>query len=304
MTISSASTLTYGTNEDAGFGIHFEQFDLFENQAADQSRTSPNKGDTSLFHEDALAAINAAGLSRSEQMLSLIFLTRISSGVPAVPFTLDDLAMAAQKLGAKRPKNLPDVIYAVQQKDTLPDLITQTAPTGSEWQIEALGQGTYCLKLAPVFRVIADANIEPNVVRDKSCALACDFDLTEKGKLEVQLRINGLLDDYFGARLTLLCQPPRGMIKNAGQGEIDAIYTGTSPTGRPMVVPILLEPSSKPVPVKKPARMVHHIQQHYPNYPNYPFVVQRLEDGTIALIELAPDEEGIRVLREKHYRLI
>lgn len=279
------------------------QADLFELGGATQGEIPALALAGPIPADLILAAINDAGLNKSEMLMTYVFLTGFRHGRHVLHFSLDDLETAAQKLGAKLPKNVPDVVYAVQRKEHFPDLIVQTAPEGMEWQIETISGGNYCFLLQKICRIAPDRDLSPHRLKNEAAHFTKTFDLTAKGRLELEFRLNGLLDHFLGRETSLVCQPPRGNVKSNNRIDFNAIYASDDGCGLTKIIPVLIEPAAKELNGFKLFLSVRDVEIAFPEAPALPLIVQRLENGCIAIMMIEIQGEGVRVVREEHYQL-
>lgn len=279
------------------------QIDLFEHVEVEFPDTSSSECALALSHTDALGIIQANTMAQCMKPLSYIFFTCANPGVSFLRFSTDDVKLAFRKMGIKVPRNIADIPHQAQKK-SMPLVIQSTAPLGCEWILETLGGGVHCFKLVDSNKLHPSTDAEERHVEDKAAAIIEAFDMSEQARLELQVRENGLLDDFLERKMSFATKPPRGFVNNIGQVDFDAIFVvrDTMDDARLMAT-VQYESKSHPICGHKTRRMLRFADIKYPDWKAKAVVVQRLSDNRIAIFEMRRFFEGTEIAKEVHYLL-
>ncbi len=96
----------------------------------------------------------------------------------------------------------------------------------------------------------------------------------------------------------------RTTVKGVGQIEIDEIYVGVDRFGVQYIIPVQAKGHGDEIGISQPEQDLQACAEKWPQMQPRSIAVQFMDDGTIALFELAWQDESIRVARESHYRLV
>ena len=193
--------------------------------------------------------------SLAQQIIDKIFAARHRPGLQEVTFTRDDLISAAAALGARRPKNLGDIVYSLRYRVPLPDSIRQTAPQGREWAIFPGGNAVYTLRTVPFNLIEPRKGLRTIRLPDATPGVISKYSLTDEQALLARVRYNRLLDVFTG----LACYPLQSHLRtsititNAIDGTPTAPPHGCAPCGdEPPKQPPHTETAGPPEPKDQP----------------------------------------------------
>ena len=177
-------------------------------------------------------------LNRYAQIMRKIFFDRYVQGALEVQFERDDIAVTAEALNIKLPKNLGDVLYAFRYRTPLPLSIQETAPQGKDWIIQGQGRSKYRFVLEETFAIVPRPNMAEIKVPDATSGIVDLYTTDDEQALLSKLRYNRLIDIFLGLTCYSLQNHLRTAVPDVGQVETDEIYVGIDKRGQHTVVPV------------------------------------------------------------------
>lgn len=242
--------------------------------------------------------------NRYTAIIEKIFFSKYSPENEEVPFEREDLARAAKALRIQLPKNLGDVIYSIRYRTSMPKRILDTQPEGREWIIEGRGRALYCFSLVKVNRIVPNAQLAPIKVPDSTPEIVSAYALSDEQALLAKVRYNRLLDIFLGLATYSLQNHLRTTVQGLGQVEIDEIYAGIDKRGCQFVLPVQAKGGSDQLSGVQTKQDMACCEEKFPNLICRPISAQFIADDLIALFELTLEDGAIRIVEEKHYRLV
>jgi hypothetical protein len=242
--------------------------------------------------------------NRYKALAAKIFLDRFKPGTLEVPFERTDLEAAAKAIGINLPKNLGDVIYAIRYRIALPDSILATQPNGMEWIIEGTGRASYAFKLVPINRIIPNPALIAIKIPDATPEIISANALSDEQSLLAKLRYNRLIDVFLGISAHSLQSHLRTSVPKLGQIEIDEVYAGVDRQGRQYIIPVQAKGGSDQLSVVQTKQDLLCCQDKFPNLIPRSISAQFMSDGSISIFELTIGDGQVKIVEEKHYRLV
>ena len=242
--------------------------------------------------------------NRYLQLIEKIFFDEYQEGITEFTFKRSDLEMAAEHLKIKLPKNLGDVIYAIRYRIELPTKILDLQPSGMEWIIEGAGRSEYRLKLVKINRILPNPNLIAIKIPDATPEIISAYSLSDEQALLAKIRYNRLLDIFLGIASYSLQNHLRTSVKGIGQVEIDEIYVGIDRFGSQYVVPVQAKGGTDQLSVVQTRQDLECCAEKFPNLICRAISTQFITDDLIAVFELDLEEDQVKVVDEKHYRLV
>ncbi len=233
-----------------------------------------------------------------------VFLDRYRPGDVEVEFVREDLIAAAAELDVSVPKNLGDVLYAFRYRRPLPKTVLETAPDGSEWVIRGAGQAAYVFRLVTVNRVVPNPSLMTIKIPDATPEIVSAHAMSDEQALLAKIRYNRLLDVFLGVSAYSLQNHLRTTVDGIGQIEVDEIYVAVDSSGRQFVLPVQAKGGSDQLSVVQSEQDLLWCRERLPDLLCRPILTQFAEDQLIAMFEVTMDDEEIRVVQERHYRLV
>lgn len=242
--------------------------------------------------------------NRYQMLIERIFLDNFTSIHREIRFKREDLQNAAAALGISLPKNLGDVIYAIRYRTAMPNTVLKTQPEGMEWIIEGAGRAQYIMKLVKVNRIIPNPDFITIKVPDATPEIVTKYSLSDEQALLAKIRYNRLIDIFLGLTTYSLQNHLRTTVKGVGQIEIDEIYVGIDQFGCHYVIPVQAKGGNDHLSVVQTKQDIYCCCEKYPNLITRAVSTQFMEDDLIALFELTIEDEQVKLVQEKHYRLV
>ncbi len=246
----------------------------------------------------------AVSLNVYRQLIERIFFDRYSVGMTEVPWARADLELAAQELGVPLPKNLGDVVYSIRFRTTMPPRILETQPEGKEWIISGTGRAKYSFRLVPINRIRPREDMIAIKIPDATPEIIAAYALSDEQALLAKVRYNRLIDIFCELVAYSLQNHLRTTVKEIGQIEIDEIYVGVDKRDRQYIVPVQAKGGRDQLSTVQTQQDLQCCAEKYPTLIPRAISAQFIEDDLIALFELAVDEGMVRVVDERHYRLV
>jgi len=242
--------------------------------------------------------------NRYDALIAEIFRRHHKKGATAFEFDRIELEGTAEKLGIKLPKNLGDVIYSFRYRKSLPEQISKTATRGAEWTIEPAGRAKYRFKLALVSRIVPRNDLLAIKIPDATPEIIAANARGDEQALLAKVRYNRLIDIFLGITTYSLQNHLRAVVSGMGQIEIDEIYVGVNRNGEQFVIPVQAKGGADKLATIQTMQDLACCREKFPLLTCRPVSAQFAEDETIALFELTMQGEAIKIVEEKHYRLV
>lgn len=238
-----------------------------------------------------------------EPIILYIFDAHFSEDIREFEFERKEIEMAASKLNIQLPANKGDVVYTFRYRKPLPDAIANKAPSGLEWIIEGAGRSRYRFRLAKITRVTPSSNIPLLEIVSETPAIITANSLSEEQEVLAGIRFNRLVDKFLSIKAHPLQSHLRATVDKLGQIEIDELYVGEQRTHK-FVVPIQAKGASERISAVRTRQDFLYCKQEFPNLICRLLAAQSIGKNSIAIFELMIDNDVIKVIDEKHYKLI
>jgi hypothetical protein len=242
--------------------------------------------------------------NRYSAIIGTIFKKHYRHGKTQFHFSRDEFVEIAKSLGIALPKNLGDTIYSFRFRTALPPEILATATKGMEWGIELAGKGQYRFKLVKLIRILPRSDLIAIKIPDATPEIITAYALTHEQSLLAKVRYNRLIDVFMGIASYSLQNHLQTFVKDMGQIEIDEVYVGLNRHGQQFVVPVQAKGGADQLGVTQTRQDIACCRQKFPHLTCRPVSAQFMTDDTIALFELALQGDDVKILEEKHYKLV
>ena len=237
-------------------------------------------------------------------IVEAIFRKYYRDGCQEFAFTRDDIQIAAQELGMSAPKNLGDVLYSFRYRAELPDFIQSVAPKGKNWIIVGEGSATYKFKLSNIANIIPNPNLELIPVPDATPEVISMYQLSDEQSLLCKIRYNRLMDIFLGIVTYSMQNHLRTQVSGIGQIEIDELYVGVNKKGQHFIMPVEAKVGNDKVGVVQVMQDVAYCKQNFRDLICLPVSVHEMkEENAICMFLLNVDDDGMKIIEEKHYQL-
>lgn len=246
----------------------------------------------------------AKALNRYGSLIEKVFFDRYKEEAKSLDFTREDIETAASTLSIKLPKNLGDVLYSFRFRNALPDRIVATQPEGMEWVIELAGRALYKFSLVKANRVLPREDLVRIDIPDATPELIRAYALDDEQALLAIVRYNRLIDTFLGLTTYSLQNHLRTTVKGIGQIEIDELYVGLDKRGCHYVIPVQAKGGKDQIGIVQISQDIRFVEDKFPGMRCRAIAAQFMENQVIALFELTLQDDEIKVVEERHYRLV
>ena len=242
--------------------------------------------------------------NRYSRIIEHVFAAHYRRGAEAISFDRDEIIAAAQKLGIKLPKNIGDLIYTFRYRAQLPASVLATAPAGKTWVIRPAGPGRYRLVAVAPLDVTPNPSLAETKVPDATPGVIAMYALGDEQALLARLRYNRLIDIFTGVTCYSLQSHLRTTVPGLGQVEADEVYVGVDRRGAHYVFPVEAKAARESLASLQIEQNVAICEAKFPDLICRPIGAQFMAGQMIALFEFADTDQGLRIVAEKHYRLV
>lgn len=243
-------------------------------------------------------------LNRYARLIESIFSKYFRKGINEIIFERDEIEKAAKELNIILPKNLGDVLYTFRYRSVLPESITSTAPDGYEWMIRPGGRSKYKLVLVQQSIVVPSTMMAETKIPDATPGIISRYALNDEQAALAKIRYNRLIDIFTGLTCYSLQNHLRTAIPEMGQVETDEIYIGIDKKGVHYVLPVQAKGRRDKIGIVQIEQDIKVCESKFPNLICRPIAAQSLHDDVIALFEFEYGENEIKIVSEKHYKLV
>lgn len=257
-----------------------------------------------MFDDNTDKPVAKKQQNRYDAIIERVFLEHYSSGKSSFEFTREEFEQKASELGIKLPKNIGDVLYSFRYRKDLPSTISSTASEGLEWIIEGAGRAKYRFRLSSANRIVPNPRMVTIKVPDATPEIITAYAQSDEQALLAKVRYNRLIDVFLGIATYSLQNHLRTTVKNIGQIEIDEIYVGIDKFGRQFVIPVQAKGGSDKHGVVQTQQDIACCAEKFPSLLCRAVSAQFMSDDKIALFELTVEDGDIKVVEERHYRLV
>ncbi len=141
-------------------------------------------------------------------------------------------------------------------------------------------------------------------IPDATPELIRAYALDDEQALLAIVRYNRLIDTFLGLTTYSLQNHLRTTVKGIGQIEIDELYIGLDKRGCHYVIPVQAKGGKDQIGIVQTTQDIKFVEQKFPRMQCRAIAAQFMEEGIVALFELALQEEEVKVAEERHYRLV
>ena len=229
-----------------------------------------------------------------------------NKGIQSFEFDRKEIESVASDLNVRLPKNLGDFIYSFRYRKELPKEITATATGEKIWVIAPAGRSKYRFCLSSASRIVPRPDLAAIKIPDATPEIIAKYALSDEQALLAKVRYNRLVDIFLGITTYSLQNHLRTTVKGMGQIEIDEIYVGVNKNGRQFVIPVQAKGGSDQLAVIQTQQDLACCAEKVPSLTCRAISAQFMsdEENTIAIFELILEKDEVKVVEERHYRLV
>ena len=242
-------------------------------------------------------------MSRYKATIERVFEQRFEPDLREVPFDRDDIRSAAEELGFPPFKNPGDVLYAFRYRRPLPTGILATAPEGKTWIIRPAGVSKYRFALVNAVQLEPNPSLAETKILDATPGMIAKYAFGNEQAMLARIRYNRLLDIFLGIACYSLQNHFRTTV-SLGQVETDEIYVGIDKRGAHYVLPVQAKGGRDKLSRVQIEQDLALCAEKLPDLICRPIGTQWMAQDLIALFEYKEEGDDIRIVSEKHYRLV
>lgn len=238
-------------------------------------------------------------------IMESLFFEKYADGVEEIEFTRDDIIEHAARVGFARPKNLGDLVYSFRYRATMPDSITNTAPTGFSWIIIGIGDAQYKFVLSRNTNIMPNTALRPVLVPNNTPEILTLYSLSDEQSLLSKVRYNRILDLFLGVVAYSMQNHLRTKVDEIGQIEIDELYIAVNKIGQHFIIPVQAKVGNDKIGVVQLYQDIQFCKKRFPDLICVPIAVHfDAERNGICMFRLALEDFAVQIVEEKHYRLV
>lgn len=113
-----------------------------------------------------------------------------------------------------------------------------------------------------------------------------------------------MVDTFLGLTTYSLQNHLRTTVSGVGQIEIDELYIGIDKHGCHYVIPVQAKGGNDQIGVVQTSQDIAFVEEKFPGLRCRAISAQFMDDGVVVLFELAIQDDSVRVVEERHYRLV
>ncbi|CAM4519395.1 DNA cytosine methyltransferase [Paenibacillus macerans] len=278
---------------------------LSYNMAAAAKEHSVSKDVIGKRDREAIIEGGSRVASKYDKIISDIFFSNYRDGLREFNFVREDIERSATKLGIKLPKNIGDVIYSYRFRKAFPKEILDTCSGNEEWTIEGAGDAKYKFKLfSSGAKVVPSTNLFEIKIPDSTPEIIAKYAVLDEQALLARVRYNRLIDIFTGITTYSLQNHLRTKVPSIGQIEIDEIYVGVNKKGEHFIIPVQAKSGNDSIGITQVKQDLEYCNYRYPTLKHKAIAVHAKEPNLIAMFELIIQNDELKVVEERHYRLV
>ncbi len=239
-----------------------------------------------------------------DALIVKIFKNHYSKGTEEFEFDRGEIESVATQLKLRLPKNFGDLIYSFRYRKDLPQEIVKTASGKRQWVIQPAGRSKYRFQLVNVSRIVPREDLVAVKIPDSTPEIIVSYALSDEQALLAKVRYNRLVDIFLGITTYSLQNHLRTTVKGVGQIEIDEIYVGLNRNGQQFVIPVQAKGGSDQLAIIQTQQDLACCAEKFPALTCRAISAQFMKEDVIAMFELALEDDEVKVVEEKHYRLV
>jgi hypothetical protein len=187
----------------------------------------------------------------------------------------------------------------------MPESITSLATGGREWLIMGVGRGRYEFRLVSLEPIVPNEQLAATKIPDATPEIVSRHAQTDEQALLAKVRYNRIIDIFLGITTFSLQNHLRTSIEDVGQVELDEVYVGVDKQGRQYVVPVQAKGGTDKHSAVQTMQDIACCKHKFPDLICRPVSAQFAPEGeSIAMFELIDENGTIKIVDEKHYKLV
>jgi hypothetical protein len=237
-------------------------------------------------------------------IIEKVFFDHYVDGEREFSFTRREIVAAKDLLAPDLDLNPGDVPYSFRYRRALPDSILATQPNGLEWIIEGAGRSIYKFRLVKLNRILPRDDLVTIGIPDGTPEVIRAYALDDEQALLAIVRYNRLIDIFLGLTTFSLQNHLRTTVTGIGQIEIDELYLGIDRYGCHYIIPVQAKGGTDQISVVQTKQDLSWCLQRFPGMRARAISAQFMANERVALFELSVEDDAVRVVEERHYKLL
>lgn len=245
--------------------------------------------------------------NRYVEILVHIFDRHHGTDLTSFEFERGEIEAAAELLQIALPKNLGDLIYSFRYRSEMPEKIARLAPPGHEWAILPAGKARYRMQIRKAVRILPSESHFQIKIPDSTPEIIAKNALGDEQALLAKIRYNRLIDLFLRVTAYSLQSHLRTTVPDVGQIETDELYVAVNNTGQQFIIPVQAKGGTDQIGIVQVEQDFALCRHAFPDLTPRLVAVQFKKDKAeevIVMFELILEGGDVRVLDEKHYRLV
>ena len=186
----------------------------------------------------------------------------------------------------------------------MPASILAKQPAGMEWVIEGVGRGRYSFNLVKLARIVPRPDLATVSIPDATPEIITSYAQNDEQALLAIMRYNRLIDIFLGITTYSLQNHLRTTLGSGTQIEIDELYVGLDRHGCHYVIPVQAKGGTDQISVVQTRQDLQCCSEKFPGIRCRAVSAQFMDEDRIAMFELALQGDEVKVVEEKHYKLV
>lgn len=242
--------------------------------------------------------------NRYSLIIEDIFFKHYRKDENEITFSRSEIIATAKKLKIKLPLNLGDIIYSFRYRTPLPEKIINTASKNLEWIIRPAGRAKYKFILTKQSFITPSEHLAETKILNATPGLIARYALGDEQGLLARVRYNRLIDIFTGLTCYSLQNHLRTTVPEMGQVETDELYIAVDKRGVHYVIPVQAKGGNDRLSIVQILQDYALCESKFPLLLCKPIAAQFKKNGAIVLFEFEKAEDQIKIVSEKHYRLV
>ena len=238
------------------------------------------------------------------KLIEKIFFDKYREGMMEFEFSYEDIEQAANDLGITLPESFETVLLSFGYCGNLPDKPEKPQSDGRHATTKDAPLSHHGIKTTGANHIVPRGNLVITDIPDSTPKLIRAYALDDEQALLAIVRYNRLIDTFLGLTAYSLQNHLRTTVKGMGQIEIDELYIGLDRNGCHHVIPVQAKGGRDRIGIVQTAQDIRFAGQRFPGMRCRAIAAQFMEDDVIALFELTLRDDEVRVVEERHYRLV
>jgi len=197
-----------------------------------------------------------------------------------------------------------NVLYSFRYRIGLPAAVLETQPRSRQWIIEGAGQSRYRFKLVSAARIVPRADLVAIGIPDATPEIIRRYSLDDEQALLAIVRYNRLIDIFPGLTTYSLQNHLRSTVKKIGQMEIDEFYIGLDKYSCHYAIPVQAKGGKDQIGIVQISQDIAFVKEKFPALRCRAIAAQFMANDVVALLELTIQKDQVKVVEEKHYKLL